>query len=249
MTAAKSAAKSAAESNAKSNKARTKTTTPKERIPKAATAKTSTAKTGAKKAAAKSTSATGEDKSARSAGKTQRGDGATVTECRSVLKKIPFLGELSDEDLRGLAPLAQCREYVAGSTIFFEDDNADAVYFIVEGAVEVFKSDGTGRKLPLVVLRDAGVIGEMSLFSREPRSATARTLTSVRLLFIPNGAFYDALDSDNLAAHRLVFGFARVLSQRLNAVNSKLFKLFENQDNSAAMHELTQPHRSLMSEF
>ncbi len=190
-----------------------------------------------------------EDSAPTGGTKKWHGNGATVTQCRRVTKGIPFLDELSDDDLQGLAPLTQWREYVAGSTIFFEDDAADAVYFIMEGAVEIFKSDDTGKKLPLVILRDAGVIGEMGLFSREERSATARTLTSVRLLCITNDALYGALDADELAAHHLVFSFARVLSQRLNEVNRKLFELYDSHSESPTLRELSHPHQSLLSEF
>lgn len=174
---------------------------------------------------------------------------ASLSECRRVFKIIPFLSGLRDEDVRALAPLVTVRQFVAGSTVFYEDDETDAVYFLSRGAIEIFKSDDAGKKLPLLVLRDAGVIGEMGVLTKTPRSATARTLTSTRLVAIRCEDFYGALDSGNLAVHRLAFGFARVLSSRLDAVNEKLFSLYQCEPHNDSVRKLAVSHGRLLTEF
>lgn len=159
------------------------------------------------------------------AGKKPKGRAASLAQCRRVLGSLPFLGDLQEADLAELAGLLRVKDFVAGSTIFYEDDDPDAVYFLESGAVEVFKSDGNGLKLPLAVLRDAGVVGEMGLLLNEPRTASARTLCSVRTLVMSNDAVNAALEAGSLPAYRLVLAFARVLSQRLAIVDHKLFEL------------------------
>lgn len=164
-------------------------------------------------------------------------------ECGRVLHHVSLFADLSDADVVQLAPLARVRELCAGSTVFYEDDEADAMYFLCEGAIEVFKSDEAGKKLPLTILRDGGVLGEMGLLTHDTRSATARTLTRTRLLMIGSQDFHDALQEGNLAAHRLVFGLARVLAERLSTVNQTLFALYES-ENDATVRQLAASHRN-----
>ncbi len=147
-------------------------------------------------------------------------------ECRRVLKSLPSFSLLRDDDIEALKPLVRARDFVAGATVFYEDDETDAVYFIANGSVEVFKSDPDGRKLPLTILRDGGVFGEVGLLIDVPRTATVRTLTPVRLLFLSTQKFRQALAEDSLAAHRLALAFAHILAQRLGDTDEKLLDLF-----------------------
>jgi len=162
--------------------------------------------------------------------KSQKGRAATPAQCRRVLSALTFLGEIPQADIDELCAMMTVRDFVAGSTIFYEDDESDAVYFIELGAVEVFKSDGTGCKLPLAVLRNSGVLGEMGLLLQTPRTASARTLCAVRTLVMPSASVHAALENNSLAAYRLVVGFARVLSQRLALVDEKLFEMCEQKN-------------------
>lgn len=169
-------------------------------------------------------------------------------ECRRAFAGVPFLSALSDEDNAALSPLMQPVSLAAGEYLFFEGDPSDAVYFLLEGRVEVFKSDDLGGRLPLVTLEDAGVLGEMGLLSNAPRTATARVLSSVRALVVTSVAFEAALNSGNLAAFRLALAFARVVSQRLAAMDNKLFTLFQTDEGGARFRDLDDlRHRLLTS--
>lgn len=172
----------------------------------------------------------------------------TLTECRRVFSPIPFLSALSDDDLNALLPLLCVQTFAEGETIFHEDDASNGVCFVAEGTVEIFKSDINGHKLPLVVLSEYGVFGEMGLLSGAARTATARATTAGRLLCLTNDGFYEALDGGMLPAYRMVLAFARVLSQRLSSMDEKLFVLFNTEDGSARFHELDElRHRLLTS--
>ena len=170
---------------------------------------------------------------------------ATMAQCRRALTALPFLGELQTSDLEMLCRLARVRDYCAGSTLFYEDDEPDAVFFLERGGVEVFKSDSQGKKLPLAIFREKGVVGEMGLLSSEPRSASVRTLSAVRVVTIESRAINAALEEGNVAAYRLVLGLARVLSQRLAIADRKLFELSQGDTSGNAMRRYTELNPSL----
>lgn len=71
----------------------------------------------------------------------------------------------------------------AGEILFEESDPCDGVYIVREGFIEIGKHRD-GDFLVLAKMRDGDVIGTMSLFSREPRSASARAVGSARLIHI-----------------------------------------------------------------
>jgi CRP-like cAMP-binding protein len=155
--------------------------------------------------------------------------------CRAAFEAIPHLANLSAADCGALAPLLTEREFPAGSTLFYEDDESDGAYFLASGAVEIFKSNPEGKKLPLVVLRDGGLIGEIGLLISEHRTATARALGSVRVLELSRNTFETEVQNGNVAALKLSLAFARILAQRLASTNEKMFELFQS-DVSGEMH-------------
>ena len=170
---------------------------------------------------------------------------ATMAQCRRALAALPFLAELQKSDLETLCGLARVRDYCAGSTLFYEDDEPDAIFFIERGGVEVFKSDSDGKKLPLAIFRESGVVGEMGLLSSEPRSASVRTLSAVRVVTIESKAINAALEDGSVAAYRLVLGLARVLSQRLAAADRKLFELSQGDSSGNAMRHYAELNLSI----
>ncbi|OLB94203.1 MAG: hypothetical protein AUH30_18310 [Candidatus Rokubacteria bacterium 13_1_40CM_68_15] len=78
------------------------------------------------------------------------------------------------------------RRYKAGDTIFREGDDAHAEAYVVHtGSVDIRKQlDGTERHLS--TLGEGELLGEMALFRKAPRSASALAGTDVELLVIKN---------------------------------------------------------------
>ncbi|MBV9468520.1 MAG: cyclic nucleotide-binding domain-containing protein [Abitibacteriaceae bacterium] len=166
----------------------------------------------------------------------------TIEECRRVFSTNSFLAEINDSDIQTLTPLLRARNFVAGTIIFFEEDPADAVYLISSGAVEVFKSDERGKKLPLAILRDSGLLGEIGLLNNVPRTATARTLNATRVLYLTTTDFSHALHNGTVPVYRMVLAFARILAQRLSAADEKLFELFHNNTRDPKFEQLEMIH-------
>ncbi len=164
-------------------------------------------------------------------------------ECRRVLGDVAWLSHLGEGDFDALSPLLLAREYAAGATLFYEDDEGGAAYFLASGAVEVFKSNQSGKKMPLVVLRDIG------LLIGERRTATARALNAVRMLEMERAAFEKAIQDGNMAVLRLSLAFARVLAQRLTTTDEKLFELFQNDISDLLYRQLSELQSRLLTRW
>ncbi len=65
--------------------------------------------------------------------------------------------------------------FPAGAVIFKEGDAPNGVFFILEGGVEISRTEA-GAKVPLARLGADSVFGEMALIDSQPRSATVTTV-------------------------------------------------------------------------
>jgi CRP/FNR family cyclic AMP-dependent transcriptional regulator len=106
----------------------------------------------------------------------------------ALLKAVYLFRDASDDDLAGLADIAARREYLQGDLVFNEGDEADAMFIVELGTVDmvakgkeqVFATYGTGQ-----------AFGEVAYFTRGKRSGSARTREVSRILRLP----FDRLDT------------------------------------------------------
>ncbi len=75
-----------------------------------------------------------------------------------------------------LAGLATEHKLDKGQVLFETGDPGDALFGVVEGALEISVYSEDGRKLSLDIMRPGAVLGEITLFDPGPRTATATAL-------------------------------------------------------------------------
>ena len=80
--------------------------------------------------------------------------------------------------------------YGAGQMIFREGDPSGGIYFVKEGKVDIFR-ERDGLQVALGVSGPGDILGTITVFSKDPRLASARASTQVTLLHIG----VDSLDS------------------------------------------------------
>ncbi|MBC5767197.1 cyclic nucleotide-binding domain-containing protein [Ramlibacter albus] len=64
-------------------------------------------------------------------------------------------------------------ELKAGDYLFREGQHSDEMYFVEDGSLEVVKATLDGRSLRLCKVRSGAILGEMALYTGQPRSASA----------------------------------------------------------------------------
>ena len=101
-------------------------------------------------------------------------------------------------------------EHDARTVIFSERDPADVMYVILSGEIEL-----TLHGEPLGAEGEGGIIGEMAIINSATRSATATTLSKVKLARLDRDEF-KALIADNTEFSLHVMA---VLANRLRAVD------------------------------
>jgi signal transduction histidine kinase len=116
----------------------------------------------------------------------------------------PILFGLEEEHLEELAKAAVEYSVPAGTIIINEGDEGDAVYFIVEGSVDIVKlyEDGTER-----FLHSSGPgepFGEMALLQEGGRTATIRAAEPLTVLKIGRDPFLNVLGHSPILSVRIL---------------------------------------------
>jgi CRP-like cAMP-binding protein len=108
------------------------------------------------------------------------------------LEAVELLKNLTPEQLSRIATIAREVKYPPGKTVLEPAQPQDALYVIVDGAVDLARNDDV-----LHTARQNEVLGAWALFDEEPMPVVARTVEDTRLLRIGRDDFYDLL-SDNV---------------------------------------------------
>ena len=89
----------------------------------------------------------------------------------------------------------QADELIARDTVIFEEGQHDLnMYFILDGKVEIYRGNGDGKDV-LAVLSKGEFFGEMALIDAQPRIASARAVTNVKLVAVSRHDFDKRLDT------------------------------------------------------
>lgn len=130
-----------------------------------------------------------------------------------VLARNPLFAGLDPSELGDLEAAMRRKEYGEGHVICRQGESAESLFVIVDGFARVLVDDR-----PVARLRRGDVIGEMSLVSGEPRSATV-------VAAVPTTAF--ELSRYGVAAliaeqPRILENLTRILSDRLAATTARV---------------------------
>jgi|SaaInl4_150m_RNA_FD_contig_21_2209499_length_736_multi_11_in_0_out_0_1 CRP-like cAMP-binding protein len=149
---------------------------------------------------------------------------------------VPLFRGMPPAEIERVLKFAAVESFSADRTLINEGaKSASLMYVILEGEVEILKRDATGRDILLSSLQRGQFFGEMALFTRAPRSATARSKTPVRLLMLARSNFERLMHGEPAVMQT----FIQTMAQRLNETSEQLAAM-EQSDTSKQAPELLQ---------
>ncbi len=109
------------------------------------------------------------------------------------------------------------RVYKDGELICAEGEKGDVMYVIQTGKVAITKQSPSGE-IALATLRRGEIFGEMALFDKMPRSATARAQGDARVLGIDRKKLFRTISHDPT----MVFRMLETMSRRIRSLDARL---------------------------
>jgi phosphoserine phosphatase RsbU/P len=154
----------------------------------------------------------------------------------NLLAKIPFFTGLPEKELDRLTSEMEVVNLKPGEILFREGDPGEHLYLVVKGDLDILKAPDTEDELILNTIHEGEYIGEMSLATGAPRTASVRGRNEVVLLSLSRKQFNDLLHQHPELASVMV----SVLSHRLDNTNVATFR-----DLTEKNHQLQQAYDEL----
>ena len=155
-------------------------------------------------------------------------------ELAKFLAGINILKPLETHELESVAASVTRHVYAPGETVLRTGDTGDSMFVIYRGQAEVLATDPGGIARRLAILEPGNVIGEMGLFTGEPRRADVCAVGELELLEIGKPVMGKLLADNQL----LTEAFSRIIAER----QVELAQLSE----SAAAGETTAFHKTIL---
>jgi CRP-like cAMP-binding protein len=156
-------------------------------------------------------------------------------EDEKLLKAIPILQDLGEEELRQVLKIARPVQFPRGKVILKEGETGETMYIIAEGAVEVSKTlvmmggreDPQDREKILTKLsaEDHAIFGEVALFEKSKRTATVLALTDCRMLEISKSDFLRLAEENPRIGYKITRNIVQLLCSRLRKTDEDTIKL------------------------
>lgn len=135
---------------------------------------------------------------------------AVITPRIALLEALDLLSAASRPTLEQLAKAVEVVELEPGVTFVRQGDDADALWVIVTGAVEVSTIDGWGQERVHSGLGPHSYVGEIGLLRGIPRTASVRTTAPSTLWRIPAGDVLSALSGAAASSSLLAVSSTRL---------------------------------------
>ncbi len=163
---------------------------------------------------------------------------------RSVLGQ-GFTHEQTDQIVKAMVPV----RVEPGAQVLREGEKGQGLLVLLEGTVTIVKRGSDGAEVSIATVEAPTVLGEMSLITDQPHSATVRATTACAFQLLTRSQFDRLLKSENLAAYKIVATLAEVMAWRLSRMDDKVVELARRGDCPPPVEELAAFKQKLFSEW
>jgi CRP/FNR family transcriptional regulator, cyclic AMP receptor protein len=139
------------------------------------------------------------------------------------LKRLPLFSRLPDSELGELAERVRTKSFKRGEMIFRKDDPGTHLYMVLDGAVKIALPGEFGQEALVAIMRPGEFFGELALFDRSPRSASATALEDTRAALLAGDDFLAYLESHPASFRVVLETLARTIRRLSDRVEDLIF--------------------------
>jgi len=132
------------------------------------------------------------------------------------LKSIPYFSVMNSAELETIKQSFSEKTLQRGEVILREGEPSDILYFVVAGAVKIFKTSSQGKEQILSIARPGEALNDIPVFDGGANPTNAQTLGPVILYSINK----DKLQSIMQQYPKVALNASRVLAQRMRQLVS-----------------------------
>jgi CRP-like cAMP-binding protein len=173
----------------------------------------------------------------------------TPSEASKIIRGVLCHGlsyEQTEQILKAMVPV----KAEPGLLVFKEGERPQGLMVLLEGTVEVIKESGGKKRSDEVLATIAAptVLGEISLLTEGPHTASVRAKTACEFSLLTTTQFHRLLREESLAAYKVIAILAEVLARRLQRMDEKFVEV-SGKSASEHVEELSEFKQKLFTDW
>lgn len=142
----------------------------------------------------------------------------------SFLHESPYFSNLNDEELNLIQKLVFEKVFERGDLIVFEGEPAKALYFVLSGAVKIFKTSSDGKEQIFGIVRPGESFNDVPVFDGGPNPFSAQAMGPVVIYRIEKRDFNNILRDHSRVALNVINVLAGLVSHLTSLVEDLSFR-------------------------
>jgi CRP/FNR family cyclic AMP-dependent transcriptional regulator len=147
-----------------------------------------------------------------------------------MLGQSKFFEDFTLEDILALSQFMMVYRADPGDTIIREGDTDDYMLFILEGRINIVKTDAHGERRPMTSVGPGATLGEMSMIDGEPRFATCIAIDATTFSVFCRDSMVRIIMEEPALGAKILIKLVTLLSQRLRDTSSSLLHYLERSE-------------------
>jgi CRP/FNR family cyclic AMP-dependent transcriptional regulator len=141
-----------------------------------------------------------------------------------------FFEDFTRENIITLSQFMHVYRAEPGQLIIREGDIDDYMLFVLEGLINIVKTDANGERRSMTYVGPGTTLGEMSLIDGEPRFASCIAIDSTLVSVFSRDAMVRIIVDEPALGAKLLIKLVTLLSQRLRETSSSLLHYLERSE-------------------
>lgn len=138
-----------------------------------------------------------------------------------------FFADFTREDVSQLTAFMQAYRANPGQMIIREGDIDDYMLLIIQGTVDIVKTDSHGKSQRMTTVGPGATLGEMSMIDGEPRFANCIALEPTIFCALSRDSMVQIILEEPSLGSKILIKLVTLLSQRLRRTSSNLLHYME----------------------
>ncbi|MCH9739459.1 MAG: Crp/Fnr family transcriptional regulator [Epsilonproteobacteria bacterium] len=135
------------------------------------------------------------------------------------LQDIPMFTDLDKRFHKELQSSIYVKKFTKNSIVFYEGDESDYLYILLDGSVRLFKTSPKGTQVQIKRMNAPDTIGEYACFEKQPFPATCEFITNGTMGLLHFDKVYKYLENKEFA-----LGLIRSLTGKVMMLSSLVHK-------------------------
>ncbi len=135
------------------------------------------------------------------------------------IQDIPMFSDLDKKFHKELQDSIHIKKFTKKSIVFYEGDESDYLYILLEGSIQLYKTSPKGSQIQIKRMKAPNVIGEYACFEKQPFPASCEFLTDGVMGLLHFDKVYQYLDNKEFS-----LGLIRSLTSKVMVLSSLVHK-------------------------